>query len=288
MSGFQEGDLHINNLRLHYYRTGGNKPSLVFVHGFTDNGLYWTRMVQALQEDYDIVMYDARGHGLSDRAGGQFTETERVADLFGVIAALKLERPGLIGHSMGGATISVAATRLDVPKEHMPRFLILEDPAWIDAPQPSTEEEKVFMAQGRQTYMDDWCKQVNYWQTATVEDALVDLRKEHLKWIASDLTLSLNARRQVELGLFDLFSPERNPWREIVKQIQCPFLLVIGQQSLGGILSPGQAQEAVQLNPLGRWVQIADVGHSIRFDRFEAYFPEVRKFLHDIDSLSLK
>ena len=279
MSNFQEGDLQINNLRLHYYRTGGNKPSLVFVHGFTDNGLYWSRAVQALQADYDIVMYDARGHGQSDRAGAQFTEPDRVADLFGVIKALKLVRPGLIGHSMGGATISLAAARQDIPKEHMPRFLILEDPAWLDTPQPGSEEEKISMMQARQTYMNDWRKQVEYWQTASYEDALVGLRKEHLKWIDSDLHLSLNARRQVELGLFSLFSLERTPWREIVKQIQRPFLLIIGQQSQGGILSPEQAGEAVQLNPLGRWVQIADVGHSIRFDCFEAYFADVKKFL---------
>jgi N-formylmaleamate deformylase len=281
MSNFLEGYLLINNLTLHYYRTGGNKPSLVFVHGFTDNGLYWTRTVQALQADYDIVMVDARGHGQSDRSGGQFTELDRVSDLFGVIKALKLVRPGLIGHSMGGATISLAATRQDIPKEYMPRFLILEDPAWLDTPQPDSEEEKLSMVQARQNYMNDWRKQVEYWQTATYEDALVDLRKEHLKWIDSDLHLSLNARRQVELGLFNLFSLERTPWREIVKNIQCPFLLIIGQQSQGGILSPEQANQAIKLNPLGQYVQIADVGHSIRFDCFEAYLAEVKKFLRD-------
>src|SRR5882672_8468662 len=60
------GDIVANGLRIHYSRTGGDKPALVLSHGATDSGLCWTRVARALEADYDVILPDARGHGLSD------------------------------------------------------------------------------------------------------------------------------------------------------------------------------------------------------------------------------
>lgn len=38
----------------------------MIAHAVTDNGITWTRVARALEADYDVVMYDRRGHGLSD------------------------------------------------------------------------------------------------------------------------------------------------------------------------------------------------------------------------------
>ena len=45
-----------NPAKLHYHRTGGNKPALVLAHGLTNNGLCWTHLVHGLEADYDLVM----------------------------------------------------------------------------------------------------------------------------------------------------------------------------------------------------------------------------------------
>ena len=55
----------VNGLKLHYTRTGGAKPPVVLAHGFSDDGLCWTPVAEALAADYDVVMVDARGHGRS-------------------------------------------------------------------------------------------------------------------------------------------------------------------------------------------------------------------------------
>jgi pimeloyl-ACP methyl ester carboxylesterase len=60
------GDTLANGMKIHYHRTGGDKPALVLSHGSTGNGLFWTRVARALESDYDVIMYDQRGHGLSD------------------------------------------------------------------------------------------------------------------------------------------------------------------------------------------------------------------------------
>ena len=87
---------------------GGDLPPLVLVHGFTDHALYFTRVAEALAGSWDVVAYDARGHGASDRVTGRFGDATRVADLVAVVRELGLDRPALLGHSMGGATVGQA------------------------------------------------------------------------------------------------------------------------------------------------------------------------------------
>ncbi len=42
MSAWQSDFIEANGMRLHYTRTGGDKPPVVLAHGFSDDGLCWT------------------------------------------------------------------------------------------------------------------------------------------------------------------------------------------------------------------------------------------------------
>jgi Alpha/beta hydrolase family len=101
-SHWSESEVSANGLRHHYYRTGGEKPQLVLLHGFQESAICWLRVAKVLGQDYDLLLIDARGHGLSDRAGPAFTPQLLTEDAAGVIQALKLDRPHLLGFSMGG------------------------------------------------------------------------------------------------------------------------------------------------------------------------------------------
>ena len=76
-----EGDVLTNGIRMHYYRTGGDKPALVLAHGFSDNGLCWTPVARVLQADYDVIMIDARGHGKSEAPDGDYDPITMATDL---------------------------------------------------------------------------------------------------------------------------------------------------------------------------------------------------------------
>src|SRR5688500_16311990 len=102
MPTWTEIDIAVNGIRLRAYRTGRpGAPAVLLVHGLTDNARYWARTVEALAPDYDVALYDARGHGQSETVTDSFDEATRVRDLWGVVDALVLETPALIGHSMG-------------------------------------------------------------------------------------------------------------------------------------------------------------------------------------------
>ena len=83
------GYIKTNRIQLHYHRTGGDKPVVVLAHGLTDSGLCWTRLARALEADYDLIMVDARGHGLSAVPKTGYSTDDHAADLADVVRALE-------------------------------------------------------------------------------------------------------------------------------------------------------------------------------------------------------
>lgn len=124
MDRWEDGFVEVNGIKVHYYRTGGDKPQVVLNHGAMDDGLCWTRVVKELESDYDVIMVDARGHGLSDSGKGNYNSKTRATDLAETINMLGLDKPAIGGHLMGADTSFHLAAMY--PK--IPRGIFLEDP----------------------------------------------------------------------------------------------------------------------------------------------------------------
>jgi pimeloyl-ACP methyl ester carboxylesterase len=104
--GWSDGYVFANGIRIHYYHASSpGKPVIVMCHGVTDNGLCFANLTWKLQDSYDIYMLDARGHGLSDPNTAADDRDTMVKDVVETVRALKLEKPILLGHSMGAATV---------------------------------------------------------------------------------------------------------------------------------------------------------------------------------------
>jgi pimeloyl-ACP methyl ester carboxylesterase len=124
--GWSDGYVYANGIRIHYYhaKTAQDKPVMVMVHGVTDIGLSWTTLTLKLQDLYDIYMLDARGHGLSD----PFTCTDNgetlVKDVVEFVRVMKFDKPILMGHSMGAATVM----RVGAEYPDLAKAIIMLDP----------------------------------------------------------------------------------------------------------------------------------------------------------------
>ena len=117
MKSWTDGYVHANGIRVHYYRTGGDRPQVVLNHGAMDDGLCWTRVAKGLEQDYDVIMFDARGHGLSDSGVGDYKSETRAKDLAEAIEELGLERPVVGGHSLGAdVSFHLAAMYPEIPR----------------------------------------------------------------------------------------------------------------------------------------------------------------------------
>ena len=117
--GWSDGYVYANGIRIHYYHAtpAPGKPVIMMVHGVTDNGLCWTTLSWKLEKDYDIYMVDTRGHGLTDPFTPSDDGDTLIKDVVEFVKAMKFEKPILMGHSMGGATvIRVGAEYPDLAK----------------------------------------------------------------------------------------------------------------------------------------------------------------------------
>ena len=137
-NGWTSGDVKANGITLHYYRTGnGSLPPMVLSHGYTDNGLCWMDLALAMEKKYDVIMYDLRGHGLSDAPATGYDINDNVSDIVGLIHALKLSKPVIIGHSLGGSIAAIVAAQYpDIPKK-----VVLIDPPGLVKPMFPTAED---------------------------------------------------------------------------------------------------------------------------------------------------
>lgn len=273
---WQDSFAHVNGSRLHVLRTGGVKPPLVLLHGLTSNAATWTRAARVLGERYDVIAYDARGHGGSARAEGPFELEDRVSDLLGVIDALGLGTPAIVGHSMGAETAAAFTARFP----GRVRALVLEDPPFAEpGPEPTPQERA-----GREAGMAAFRARVGELRAAPPEAALRLAREMNPGWESEDLRAWADSLRDVEGGMFELFSrPRSSQWRTFMREIRCPFLLLIGDAGRGGIVTGERAQAIVRDNSLGTVVHLPGTGHNLRFDDFGAFIRAVEDFLRGND-----
>jgi len=94
-----------NGVRFNVQRLGAGERSIVCLHGLVMDNLsswYYT-VANSLAKQADVLLYDLRGHGLSDMPKAGYTVEDSVADLVGILDAVGLRRPVyLMGNSYGG------------------------------------------------------------------------------------------------------------------------------------------------------------------------------------------
>ncbi|GAB2738382.1 alpha/beta fold hydrolase [Kitasatospora kifunensis] len=97
----------VNGIELFYERTGAGDPVL-FLHGWGTSGRVWGAQVADLAADHQVITVDWRGCGRSDHPATGNTAADNVADLLALINHLELDRPVLVGSSIG-ATFALEA-----------------------------------------------------------------------------------------------------------------------------------------------------------------------------------
>ena len=90
------------------YTTAGAGPALILVHGITESHDVWDPLVGPLAEDFKVIAVDLRGHGESERRAPYDVMT-LVADVHSIVDTVGAIDPLLVGHSLGGAVVSIYA-----------------------------------------------------------------------------------------------------------------------------------------------------------------------------------
>ena len=93
----------VGNIKTHYVHQGEKGRPIVLIHGFGSNTYSWRKNVPVLAKDYRVYALDLKGFGLTEKPkDGQYHLNAYADHVLGFIETMKLERPILVGNSMGG------------------------------------------------------------------------------------------------------------------------------------------------------------------------------------------
>jgi N-formylmaleamate deformylase len=268
MSNWSSGFVRVNGIQLHYWRTGGQKPPILCLHGLTDNGLSWSGLVQRLESEFDCILLDGRGHGLSDAPANGYDMHQLSLDTVAFLDSLGLSKVGIIGHSIGG--------RLGAPlAAHYPervQALVLEDPAW---------RADDFASEGFLRFVGQWKSDVIRRRKLSLDVLRAEGQGEIGKWEEVDAEAWIQSKLQVSPEVMQEITLPYPAWQETVRLIQCPTLLFRPNTTLGGIISEEMTAELLALKPDFQVRYLEKAGHSIRRDCPEAFAEILLPFLRE-------
>ena len=271
--GWSQGNVLLDGDRMHYWRTGGDKPPLLLLHGYSDDGLCWTEIASSLQGDYDVIMTDARGHGLSDPPAADDSADAQVEDIAGVIKALGLEKPIVMGHSMGSASAAwFAAKYPDVP-----RGVVLVDPRLVPRDRGGRSDDDDEDPEVRLKKETDWILSRN---NRSYEDLLAECLDNEPGWSRTECEYWARSKQLYHPGLARRNRGDRPSMKELCERITAPTLILKAD-------APAQEQAANQkvadILAAGTLVHVPNAGHSIQRDEPARFLKEVNAFFDTLD-----
>jgi N-formylmaleamate deformylase len=258
----QEGVIP-GSVPIHFTIHEGVGPALVLIHGITGSGDVWLPVISPLGQHVTPVTVDLRGHGRSGKPDQGYLYDQYIDDLTRVLDALQLERPLIIGHSLGGlialwwaarhpdraAALVVEDSPLRSGKAFVPAF-----DNWMRLNGMPVEELRSYYEQEHPAWTPEVIQRRAEQMTATAPAVISELRGDSL---AND-----GVDRIAE-----------------IEHIQSPVLLIHGDPDTGGMVHPDDAIAFQRRLPNATIARIPDGSHSLHLDRMRDFLDHAVPFL---------
>jgi N-formylmaleamate deformylase len=257
--------------RIHYTRTGGAKPALLLIHGVQVNGLSWLRTAQALEAEYDVVMPDLRGHGTTGGLENGLSSDVMVQDMMKLISALGLEKPFVVGHSMGADVAGRLAAAYPL------RGVVLVDPALRNfaAAMPAGETPPWMQA-----IIETMQSLKTLPHAERMERGLRLLMPNSPAMHESDYVPFIEGQAQFDSAFFAQVAKLGYLFESpaVIAQIACPILLLTARPLMPGMdIKQGIAAFESHWRD-GQHIHFADSGHAIMFEQLARFIAVLQDF----------
>lgn len=287
--GWSDGYVYVNGIRIHYYhaKPALEKPVMIMVHGVTDIGLSWTTLTRELEDDYDIYMLDTRAHGLSDPFTASDDGDTLVKDVVAFVETMGFEKPILMGHSMGGATvIRVGAEYSDLTQA----IIVLDagiggprrrpEGGRAEGPPPPPPESRApeELSVSMRGAPERLVAQNNY----SFDELLAKARRDFTKWDDVD-------RQYWALSKIQYHGPYgEDAWQAMsgvmrtgdsLAKIPVPMLILKADASPEARQTH---QEVASVMQNGKLVHVDDAGHNLHHDQLERTVELLNEFLSSL------
>ncbi len=266
--------INSGDIRIYYEEKGAGEP-LVFLHGFSLDRRMWQGQIDYFSDRYQVITYDARGHGQSDAPDSGYSRENRVNDLLALADKLELERFHLVGLSMGGGD----ALRFAIDFQERLKTLTLAS---------STAEGWKSTVQFRNFPLDEKGKYDELSPAEFASQKGIDEVKR--QWI--NVTMANYEKRNPELKKFlteIMLGFSGKPWTDpmtgkyekrddmkLAARIRIPTLIIVGQRDI--VYRP----LAVKLNEIildSRLKIVKNAGHMVNLEAPEIFNKYLKDFL---------
>jgi pimeloyl-ACP methyl ester carboxylesterase/quercetin dioxygenase-like cupin family protein len=254
-----------------YVEVEGEGPPLVLVHGLGLSGALWNRVAEALGGGRTLVRVDLRGAGRSREAErGELTLERWARDLAAVLEQLELERPTVVGHSLGAAI----ALELALERPELPGALVLigtEADLGNLGPRMNASAERIERDGALDGWLDEvWSKNPPFAEPSLARDrSMLDEYRSLLEENApEDYVRQCRAIAAAE------------PLSGRLREIGHPVLVVVG--GLDNRTLPEHGRELAVTLPNARLVELAEAGHTIPLEAPSETAAAIAEFTREV------
>jgi N-formylmaleamate deformylase len=257
----RSGHVDAAGVNLHVLAYPGSGVDVLVLPGITSPAITWEFVARELMSEATVYVLDLRGRGLSDVPEWGYTLPDYAADVTAVVRELGLERPVLLGHSLGARIAAAAAAS----HPGLTRGLILIDPP-LSGP-------------GRDPYpttLEAFQRQLREAQAGTT---VHELRGHYPGWPVSEL--ELRARWLPTCGEAAVAETHRcfetDDFLDSWTRLRPPLALLYGAES--PVVTAAGVRELEAANPHATTISIAGAGHMVPWDNFEACIGHLRRLV---------
>lgn len=264
----------VKGLRLHVLEWGpAHAPPMLLLHGGGQNAHTWDTVCHAMADSRRLLAMDQRGHGDSEWSYAfDYGEDAHVEDICGVMDALGVVAPiPVVGMSMG--CVNGARLALDHPGR-VSHLVAVDAGPWVCL--EGAEPIKAFVSNNAPLESLDAGIEAALRFNPRRDRRLLRVSLQHALRRLPDGRLAWKGDRRA--GAFERdFAASFARLAAAVDRLRCPLLVVRGQHSR--VLLDHQAQRFASAVPDGRWVCVANAGHTVQGDNPAGLVAALEAFL---------
>ncbi len=252
----------IDNIKICYEIQGQGQP-LVLIHGLGSSGRDWEIQRDFFAPHYQVITFDLRGHGQSDKPRGPYSIQLFTRDTLGLLEALDISQAHILGHSLGG----LIAFQMAVDKPDLFKSMIIVNS--IPEVMPHTKKERFQVWQRRTIVRFFGMRQMGKFLSKRIfpKPEQAPIRQIFVeRWAEND--------RRAYLAAFDCIFG----WgiREHLPHIHCPTLLIAAEYDLSPVV---YKEDCVAHMPEAELVVIPDSRHAVPVEKPQEFNEAVFNFL---------
>ena len=258
----------LGDTEIQYLAYDGRGPALLFLHATGFMPWIWHPIARQFAGDHRVIIPYFCDHRHADPHQGGLSWLQIAKDLARFCERLDIRSPQMVGHSMGGAVITLAVGKFGVKADKMVLFEPIFLPAQLyNMPMRVEDHPLAGKSIKRRNSWDDRRSAREYLRSkplfARWDDEMLDMYLHYGFTDTDNGGITLTCHPEREASLF-MGSTAYDPW-PLMPQIGCPVLILEGE------LSENRAfinlQQAAESFPRGRYRLIEGAGHLIPMEK---------------------